>query len=394
MSGFNLQWEAGATAQLELVTPEPADPTSSAYELKYTPAMRSTLRPPPQVRHLGTDDLSHISNELTKVFDRFVSASTGRSGQASVDAAEVDCSVTETMTRLGKQLFRLLVPANVRSELAAESLFLEIGIDEKLVDYPWELMHDGRDFLCAHHYVGRFVNVAVPPPLPMNDGAASPKSDRLRVLIISVPRPLPRADGVTYDVLPGAEAETEELSELLSGMGWVDVTLLKGRDADFDDVWQALENNDYHIVHYTGHAHFNEARPHLSALVLNDRDMATGPLVSFFGTTPPMLFFVNGCETGRAGTWKEHYNMFGLARAFLETGSYLLGSRWRISDTVARRFANAFYTSLLQVGKPVGQAVMEARHACRQEVPADDCNWASYVYYGDPRVSFQKNGAV
>ena len=120
--------------------------------------------------------------------------------------------------------------------------------------------------------------------------------------------------------------------------------------------------------------------------------MTTGPLASFFGQNPPILCFINACETGKSGvpaaspTWKRRYNIYGVARAFLETGSYLLGSRWKLSDDAGMSFATTFYDSLFKKGESLGRAVMEARAACKSTAADNDFGWASYVLYGDPRV--------
>jgi CHAT domain-containing protein len=124
--------------------------------------------------------------------------------------------------------------------------------------------------------------------------------------------------------------------------------------------------------------------------VLHDRDMKTGPLGRFFGANPPLLCFMNGCETGMtAPAWKDSFDIYGLAWAFLETGSYLIGSRWKVDDETAKSFAARFYTALLREGKALGPAVTEARRECFQAPRADDLGWASYVLYGDPRMGFR-----
>jgi CHAT domain-containing protein len=86
---------------------------------------------------------------------------------------------------------------------------------------------------------------------------------------------------------------------------------------------------------------------------------------------------------------QEALNFYGLAQAFLGTGSYLLGTRWKINDDLAAEFAPTFYAALLKDGEPLGKAVREARIACLKK-DADDFAWASYVLYGDPRVRFRR----
>jgi CHAT domain-containing protein len=73
----------------------------------------------------------------------------------------------------------------------------------------------------------------------------------------------------------------------------------------------------------------------------------------------------------------------------MEAESYLLGSRWKLSDKAAPVFATSFYKALLEEWKPIGEAVVAARKACRQASMPDDVGWASYVYYGDPRLGFE-----
>jgi CHAT domain-containing protein len=167
--------------------------------------------------------------------------------------------------------------------------------------------------------------------------------------------------------------------------------LLKDANATYDKVYKAIKNDRYHIVHFNGHAYFNKEKPHLSSLVLFDRDLTTGPILNFFGARPPALFFMNACETAASQssgtTWEQRYDIFGLARAFLESGGYLVGSRWKVGDDGAAAFAKTFYTALID-GKPLGIAMRDARIACREASEEHDISWASYLFYGDPRLRF------
>jgi CHAT domain-containing protein len=101
---------------------------------------------------------------------------------------------------------------------------------------------------------------------------------------------------------------------------------------------------------------------------------------------------MNACETaasfGGDQSWEGRYDIFGLARAFLDTGAYLIGSRWEIGDESASAFAAAFYSHLIR-GISVGEAIRLARTACRKACPGDDFSWASYIFYGDPRLLLQ-----
>jgi CHAT domain-containing protein len=390
-----VDWCAGAGAQLEVFSPRPSTATSD-YSLKYTPPFRSTIRPPIQELSLGAGELIPINRNL----DTIVQTARGKTTPAPVAAVGHEGSVKV----VGGQLFSLIVPSYVELDLREPNLFLEIGVDEALLQYPWELLHDGDNFLCLKHYVGRFVNsnsAQVAPntrnPLATLKGAV----EKVSVLLISVPSPLNRDTSrdanlpPEYKPLDGAREETIEIGNLLAGISCVEVTPLKGPEATYDNVFQALKEKSYHIIHYNGHAYFDDQNPKMSSLVLFDQDMTTGHISKLVGKNPPVLCFVNACETAMVGkqeakpNWNNQYNILGLAQSFLSTGAYLLGSRWRLSDPDARKFATGFYTSLLKELNPLGRAVLEARNACKAAAP-DSFAWASYVFYGDPRVYFRK----
>jgi hypothetical protein len=122
--------------------------------------------------------------------------------------------------------------------------------------------------------------------------------------------------------------------------------------------------------------------------------MTTGQLYTFIGNKPPVFCFINGCETGRVGTWKDQYNIYGIAQAILQTGAYLLGSRWKLGDSAAAKFAGEFYACWLSKRQSLGEAVRNARLVCREGSAADDFGWASYVFYGDPRLHFRDTRPV
>jgi CHAT domain-containing protein len=103
-----------------------------------------------------------------------------------------------------------------------------------------------------------------------------------------------------------------------------------------------------------------------------------------------VLCFVNGCESGHSTTWGANYNLYDLARSFLSTGSYLIGSRWKLEDQPAVTMAKELYTSLIKNQEPIGCALRRARIATRLAHPQSFA-WVSYVFYGDPRLYFRRS---
>jgi hypothetical protein len=384
--GFTLEWYAGPSAQLELF--RTGDSANERYELRYAPPFRATLRAPVERRPLGRGELGPIGEDL----DESVAQVAGQRSATVTPHARPPSPDKAALTRIGGQLFQCVVPRRVEVDLRPPGLFLELGIDERLVDFPWELMHDGEDFLCNKHFIGRYVNVSRRPEVGQAGETHMTGADlgELSMLLINVPRPLPRG-GQEYAPLLYAEAEAQAITETVADIPGVRLVMLRGANATYNKVWEALQQGPYHIVHYSGHAHFDADEPDDSALVLHDRDMKTGPLGRYFGANPPLVCFMNGCETGMAEpAWKESFDIYGLAWSFLETGSYLIGSRWKVDDETAKTFAARFYTALLAEGKALGPAVTDARRECFNAPHDDDLGWASYVLYGDPRMGFRR----
>lgn len=386
-SGFTIGWDSGAMAQVELSSPKDAN---GKYRIKFTPPYRKTIRPPDSELRLTRRALSPIDDRLAKLA---VESESARKLQGNVGGVQVD--IAATAKSFGRMLSSLVVPPPVLSELSGRDLYLEFGVDEQLLGYPWELLHDDDDFLCLKHKFGRFVNASSYVPPPANRPTPWERQP-LSVLLVSVPNPQPREPGVHINPLTWVEQEAETTRELLSGVPDVELRILSGSDATHENVWQALDERRYHIIHFSGHAEFDEQQMQDSGLVLFDQNMSAAHLTGLLARHPPVLAFMNACETAKTGNtagaggvngWSERTDLFGLARPFLEVGSYLIGSRWLIDDKAAAAFARAFYEKLVE-GMPLGDVIRMARLASRDA--SKDLSWGSYVYYGDPRICFRR----
>ncbi len=152
--------------------------------------------------------------------------------------------------------------------------------------------------------------------------------------------------------------------------------LIKSRDAGFA------------IIHFfCGHAQLEDPHAGKCGLVLHDGALSTESIADYLTATRPALCFINACATGDDPA--REFNVYDIGRAFVGAGAYLLGSCWALGEDVACRFAVSFYDSLLGRGESMGEAIRKARVRCRAVLP-DDFGWASYVFYGDPRVCLRR----
>jgi CHAT domain-containing protein len=391
-----LGWDAGATAEIELHMPS----GEGTFGLRYNSPYRSTFRSPIDALQVGPGALEQSRIRLQKLASSLQLVP----GRGSGPAGSAPVEATKTLESIGRDLYDVL-PSYIQSDLK-NPLFIELAVDEEMLFFPWELMYDDERFLGHKHALGRCVNLKQPlmgqTSRPYGFGGVL---EDLKVLIVGVPRP--QTEG-PIEELTAVEPEVQAITDTLTDIG-IEPTLLLGREADYETVRAELRK-EYHIIHFSGHATFDETTPSRSALLLFDAKLETGVIMSSFSRHPAILCFVNACEAARTPSetdpdggaedgdepalrWESRYNSFGLARAFLETGSYLLGSRWRLEDEPARVFASTFYEAALRRGEPLGRAIATAREETARRSPADSCAWASYVYYGDPRVSFRPEEA-
>ena len=235
-------------------------------------------------------------------------------------------------------------------------------------DIPWELFHDGVEYLCLRHPVARKPQIkeriTIHPPLP---------KDSLRALVIGDPK----------SNLPEAEQEAEQVSELLRDSGWQVDVLLQDK-ATVKAMALKLSNVPYRLIHYAGHGGFEVGSPHKSSLILSDYPWLAEEFERLLSN--PSFIYLNACKTAQAQTTNNSQSprgefMDGVAVSTLRGGAKgCLGPLWPVRDDWAREFALNFYKHAL-AGETLGESVRQARLAMRDK---EDNFWAGWVLYGDP----------
>jgi CHAT domain-containing protein len=396
----SLKWSAGPGAQVEVVGSE------VPYKVGYTLAWRRTIRAPmqnSQLDRLGYADLVDRLLELKKILNE---GDIGRFGKSinqpkrtEQEFEELNARADNELESLGRALYNRILPTGMRQSLqlqGARELFFEIGVDESLNEFPVELIFDELDYYCLKHNIGRYV--VKEEEIPMPDFSTGRERS---LLLISVPCPdYVKKSGNDeilriYPKLDHAVAEAETIEATLRPILKERLKYLPNASyRDFDKA-TAGRGTQYDIVHFCGHADFDEKDAENSALIFKDRAMGIGDIREVFRNVRPLFCFINACQSLAASDpnfnfdpkAKGRFYLYGLGKAFLQTGAYLLGSRSLLDDKAAAAFAKAFYENLLgEQKKPLGEAVRLARIKCKEAARTFD--WASYILYGDPRVTF------
>jgi CHAT domain-containing protein len=292
--------------------------------------------------------------------------------------AKVTREILESLKKSGQVLFDLLVPSKAREKLSStEACNLILYVDDKLVHIPWELLFDGRQFLCRRFAMGRIVRTR---QAPTGLSSRTPKAP-FKVLVVADPR----------GDLDASYREGIEIKNFLDEKRDIFHVDFKSHPVDVSFVKKNLR--DYDIVHYAGHADYHSENPSESGWLLKDARLKANEISAMGGLQPmPSLVFSNACQSGHSGEWRigeeDEQQIFGLANAYLLSGvQHYIGTFWEILDEPSSQFAKLFYGSVSQ-GESVGEAVRKAREKLIEAHGEETIVWAGYMLYGDPTFAF------
>ncbi|MCX5900844.1 MAG: CHAT domain-containing protein [Proteobacteria bacterium] len=325
----------------------------------------TTIRPYEELR-VSMPQIQQLCQEIVSLLNR-----ANTRGKVSKD-------ILNKLRDVGQQLFDNLLSARAKETVrSARVTDLVFYIEDSLVQIPWELLHDGDQFLCQKFNMGRLVKTRHQVYTIKQRVLARP----LKMLIVSDPR----------GDLENASREGRLIREQLdANHNFISANQRSGQiPAGY--ITEKIRNFD--MIHYAGHADYDADDPTNSGWLLDGGKFTAGDIMKLIGGRPmPSLIFSNACQSGQTDEWKlgAAYNqkIFGLANAFLLAGvQHYIGTFWEILDEPGAGFAVEFYKAMLE-GATVGEAVRQARHFLIRQYGEDTIVWASYMLYGDPGYSY------
>jgi len=296
---------------------------------------------------------------------------TNRSGQVS----------KKTLTRLreiGQIFYDELFSQSTKEKLRfSQAKYLQLTLDDQLVQIPWELLFDGNQFLCQRFCMGRSVKTRQSLPTNNNRQVDNP----LKLLLIADPR----------GDLNGAYQEGLQLRDYMDRYKDQFHVTSFFDNVTPDTLKEKMRNFD--MVHFAGHADYQESNFSESGFRLTQKSLKASDIKRMAGAMPmPSLFFANACQSARTESWglndQFENKLYGLANAFLVSGvKHYVGTFCEILDEPSRKFALVFYEKIRQ-GIPVGEAIQSARWALIKEFGEETIAWSSYILYGDPTAQY------
>ncbi|GJM21570.1 MAG: hypothetical protein DHS20C15_14850 [Planctomycetota bacterium] len=296
-----------------------------------------------------------------------------------------DDGLLDQLVAAGRAIYVDLLPAFLKEKLReARGKSLVLHLDRQLVGIPWELLHDGDDFLGRAHRIGRLVSTEGDGTPPLQRNMQPP----LSALVVADPA----------GDLPGARAEAAEVEAILEEAPFCGgVTVLTGK-VGLRSFRDELARHD--ILHFAGHADPDPLTGE-AHLRLADGKLPVSLIEQWRGRVDvPGLVFLNACasadaahqmswsggqQAGRGGSDRgTGGRASGLASALLQAGvRHVVGTLWAVRDEVARRFATRFYRAL-SAGDSIGTAMAAGRDDVAAAWGEESLLWADHLLYGDP----------
>ncbi|RPI24812.1 MAG: CHAT domain-containing protein [Acidobacteria bacterium] len=290
---------------------------------------------------------------------------------------------------LGKRLYEVFMGSAGEGILRAiKPTAVLIDVDETILNLPWEAIAGPDGHISQHTPFGRLVTTRT--GLRMG---RDPLEEDTVVRILAVANP-------TLD-LAATEAEITTLRDLEEDRGpyRICVEVLSHEEATRKRFAELIEQGDFDILHFAGHAYLNPGDPGSSALRFADGDLAADEVLKLKWKATPYFVFNSACESGRgvsgARLVSEGSHSNGLAAAFLAIGVYgYAGYFWPVTDVGAGMFTGTFYRSLFQ-RENFGLAFLEARNFVLRELgEVGDLTAYSAILFGDAASKHRRDLAT
>jgi CHAT domain-containing protein/tetratricopeptide (TPR) repeat protein len=302
------------------------------------------------------------------VVDRAALAREVERARSALELGVDGASTRRVLSRLYEWLVR-----PVEGRLGARGTPVAIVADGEIAGVPFAALYDARRgrYLVEDHplrFAATLADASRPPRKPPLHMAA---------LLVADPAFDP---GVRPALarLPGAAAEVRAVAAVYSGS-----RELAGAAAGPEALERMLPGAD--VVHYAGHAVFDNARPERSALVLAGGGALTAARLAELDLRRVRLVVLSACRTsgardGRAGGFT------GFSGALLSAGAGgVLGSLWRVDDERTRALMSAFHQAYRAHGGDATAALRAAQlRLLRSLDPAlrSPVAWAGFRYAG------------
>ncbi|HEX3280507.1 MAG TPA: CHAT domain-containing protein [Pyrinomonadaceae bacterium] len=262
---------------------------------------------------------------------------------------------------------------------------LTLVVDKDTAALPWEMACYGPKHRRTYFGTDLRLTRQFRTMLSGAPGIAPPLNKSLRVLVIADPAPDPdlRLSGALQEGQEVVRILKEQQEQLRGQLDIEIVSCLGPEQCDPIKILALLLNETFDVVHYSGHARFDEDKPNRSGWVFSSKVTLSAREI-FRARQVPRVVFANACfsavtNRGQDSTVEQtNQKLAGLAEAFFARGvQNYIGTGWEVDDAAALEFAQVFYTEAMK-GKLLGDALADAR----RKIFNAGSTWGAYQHYG------------
>ncbi|QZZ20634.1 CHAT domain-containing protein [Leptothermofonsia sichuanensis E412] len=265
----------------------------------------------------------------------------------------VSARLQEKLETIGQRLFNWLDGRDrwLGSRLGqypGEGVVLAIAVRGQLAHLPWEVLHDGVQFLVQRYPAVVPVRWQSADPVTQLTPVTQPQNRALRVLFMATS---------PQGVQPVLNYEQEEAA-ILKATARPTIGLTVEESGCLEDTYgtEPTSRRYFDVVHITGHATIQEGQPRfITETATGDAYYASPIEIARTLKAPlPPLLFLSGCKTGQSGHAGAVPSM---AEQLLQAGATaVLGWGQNVLDRDATAAAAALYEALSR-SQPLVEAV-------------------------------------
>ncbi len=327
---------------------------------------------PPSMNIINYPEKRNIQDEREKVINKVM----GIRKNILLDETSVKSEeLHDNLMKLGFSIQEKLISDQLclkdLKELLEEYHNLLIFTNDPVI--PWELLSIGDKPACLTYSIGRVITGKVE-----SIKFDKKEKDIIQILFIGDP---------SGDLESSIEEIKNIKLELKTAIdqGYIKTSTLIRSEATIANIIELMKNVKFDIIHYSGHAFYDEKTPNQSGIKLADKNI-TAKEISQYTDHLPEIVFINACESAQANVELEGgKQLSGLAEAFIQSGTKtFIGSIWPIENKDAISFAHSFYQNLLQEDKTIGECMLESKNELYNS--KSSYGWASFLMFGNPNT--------
>jgi CHAT domain-containing protein len=293
--------------------------------------------------------------------------------QNAVQDTEFKLPSESVLRSYSEPLYRQLIAPAEQAKLVNEESSLVFIMDTAFQGIPLGLLHDGTDYLIAHHSMSLSIGSQL--------GATSQKDNKLTALVAALSQSSPSFQDPRVRSLKLPLSNVE--SEVQAIQAVLPVTKLLNEQFTLAKFQSDLSKSFYNIVHIATHGQFSSS-PDETFLIAWDQ-LITAPQLSSLlkSRVQPNaaldLLVLSACQTAQG----DKRSPLGLAGIAAQSGAKAtLASLWLIDDTATAILIQHFYENL-KAGQTAKIALQQAQMKLRQiSAYSNPYFWSAFVLIG------------